>query len=250
MINNYKATMVRLFKHIFFVGGCAIAFLVTFIFSSGNYTLPFLAKYPLVESTIFVGGAMVLFFSAFTPLFISSEYVEGFIKNRIANGYSQKQIYFAFLLSMESALLVMTVAYLVGGGLGLIVAGEKYTAEALLRILVFVIAAMGYVALMTTISFKVTKIIGSVMGCVLLFFCSFNLVLFGNAAIAFSSGTFFKVARIVYNVNTLGQWFISTGFADLEANPGNGVRILISLCVLAVSILVGVMGLSKRDIKS
>ncbi len=250
MFNNYKAGMVRLLKNIYFIGGCLIAFFVTFLFSSGNYTLPFLAKYPLIESTVFVSAAITLYFSAFTPLFMASEYTDGFIRNRIINGYSQKEIYFAMLLCMESALFIMTLVYLVGGGLGLLIAGESMTSEALSRILIYIIAVFGYVALMTTVSFRITKLLGSVITCVVIFNMTFNLVLFGNALVAFSSGTVFKVARIVYNINVLGQWFIATGLADLEANPGTASQIVISVCVFAVSVLAGIFGLSKRDLKN
>ena len=249
MINNYKANMARLFKHIYFIGGCIIALVVTFLFSSGTYVLPFLAKYSLVESMIFVGAAMVLYFSAFIPVFQNPEYSDGMIKNRILCGYTQQQIFFANLLSMETAVVIMSAIYLCSGAIGLAVAGEHLTLGALGRILIFIVALMGYVALLNTISFRLTNMIANSIVCVFMFFMGFNLVMFGNAAITFSTGTFFRVARIIYNINVLGQWFIACDLADEIASPGVAGQLLLSVLVIALSVAVGLFRLSKRDLK-
>ena len=49
---------------------------------------------------LFVSVAMVLFFSIYIPVYTSTEYSDGILKNRIIAGHSQKDCFIAAVLLM------------------------------------------------------------------------------------------------------------------------------------------------------
>ena len=244
MKNLYKATMYRIFKNIYFIGGCVIALVVTLAVTGGFYTFPFLMEKPEELRMIFVGAAMVLFFSMFPPLFINPDYIDGCIRNRIIAGYSQKQVYISHVLAQLSAMTIMFLCYLIGG----IIGGASLNASSLVAVIVLFVAVMSYTVLTATAAFRLKKLIASMLTTMLLFNLCFNMVLFGNAILSALKDTAFKIGSVLYNVNALGQWFCLTGFVDDGVNPGAGIQILLSLIVIAAALIWGLSGLDKRDL--
>ncbi len=244
MKNLYKATMYRIFKNIYFIGGCVIALVVTLAITGGFYTFPFLMEKNEEIRMVFVGAAMVLFFSMFPPLFINPDYADGCIRNRIIAGYSQKQVYVSHVLAQLSAMAIMFLCYLTGG----IIGGASLNASSTPAILILFVGVMAYTVLTATAAFRLRKIITSMLTTMILFNLCFNMLLFGNAILSMLKDTAFRIGEVIYNINVLGQWFSLTGFADDGVNPGAGIQILLSLIVIVAALVWGMSGLDKRDL--
>ena len=243
MINIYKANIIRNLKNVLYLAGLFIALAVTFIVSSKTFVPDFLEKYEPEQCMLFVSVAMVLFFSVYIPVYSSAEYTDGVLKNRVIAGHSQKDCFFAMVLSNMSTVTLMALVYVIAG----LIAGVK-VGTILANITAILFALLGYTVLITAISFTGKKMITNIVICIVLFEMCFNWMLFGNAALAFSEGTLFKVFQILYNITPVGQWFANTAFADSYANPGTLIQILISALIAALSILFAVAKVSKRDI--
>ncbi len=250
MINIFKANLQKLFKNIYFIGGCLIALFVTYAFASGTfYFAPF---HSLNEGEImyFVSAAIVLFFSVYAPMSVCSEFSEGYIRNRIIAGYTQREDYLAHILSLECAVMVMHVFYLVGGIIGILEAGQSLSTIPVLPVIVFMVAIFAYTALIGTISFCFRNMVAGVVTGMLLFNFAYSFVMIGNFILMITAGKpAFKIAAFVYNINVLGQWFANTPLVDEGVNAGAPMQFLSSIVVLVVSLLLGMTGLEKRDLK-
>ena len=244
MKNLYKANLRRLVGNIYFIGGCVIAILVTYLFSARIFTISFMGSMNSAERMYFVSAAMVVFFTIIVPIFNNMEYGDGTIRNKIIAGYSQTEIYISLFLTYLTMALVMWGCYLLAG----IVGGAKLTGGTIVSNLVILLAVANYIATMMIISFRIKNLIAAVVAAMVVMNLCFNSVLFGNALMMYSKGTVQKVMSIVYNISAFGQWFARTGFSDDIANPGAPVQILIS-CVIVVGLtLLGIAGIDKRDI--
>ncbi len=250
MINILKANLQKLIKNIYFIGGCLIAFSVTFAFTSGTVDFPPLHNLNAGEIMFFVSAAMVLFFSVYTPMSVCGEYSEGYIRNRIIAGYTQKEDFLAHILSLECAAVIMHVFYIAGGIIGIVRAGEPLSSVPVLPIIVMMIAIIAYIALIGSISYCFKNMIAGVVTGMLLFNLAYSFVMFGNFILMLTSGKpAFKIAAFVYNINVLGQWFANTPLVDEGVNAGAPMQFLSSITVLVVSLLLGMAGLDKRDLK-
>lgn len=248
MINLYRSNMSRFLKNIYFIGGCIIAFTVTLAVASGSFVFPFLTGASPSMRTFFVSAAMVVYFTVFIPVYTSAEYSDGVIRNKIIAGFSQTQIICSLYLSYISLALIMWACYIAGGMLG----GAAPFGDFASANLAILVALMSFIAILMVLSFRLKKTVSVVIAAGVLFTVSFNMVLFGNLILMLLSdsgnGAAAYVASLVYNVNVLGQWFSLTGLADDVANPGIAAQLLISLCCIIAALLIGNLGLNKRDI--
>lgn len=245
MINIYKANIVRNLKNSLYLAGLAIALVVTFVVSSKSWVPLFLEKYSPEQCMLFVSVAMVLFFSVYVPVYTSTEYTDGILKNRLIAGHTQKDCFLAAVLSNVTVATLMTLVYFIAG----LIAGAK-VGTVFINIVSILFALLGYTVLITAISFTGRKMIINIIVCVVLFEMCFSWMLLGNAALSFSDGTAFKVFQILYNITPVGQWFANTAFADSYANPGAHIQILLSAAIAAVSIVLAMLRVSKRDINN
>lgn len=249
MINIYKANMHKLIKNVFFILGNIIAFAVTAATTSGNFTLPFLAKYTVADRMFFVSAAMVVFFSVFSPFMVCPEYGDGVIRNRIIAGYKQVHDYAALILTMVSAVLIMSLFYILGGVAGALISGNSISDLSWIAVITMIFATIGYSILVASLCYRAKNIIaGAFIGMGMLNL-AFNFVMFGNALVAFSKGVVHAIALFIYNVNSLGQWFSNTPFIDDNVNPGNAVQMLLTAGIIVISVLIGTAKLERRDLK-
>ena len=245
MFDLYKANMMRLVRNPFYRFGCVAALVITFIFTSGVVTLPFLASADKEIIMFFMSAAMVAYFTVFVPLFTNPEYSDGVIRNKVLSGRMQTEIYLSYLLTHLSAAVIMWICYMLGGIFGGANPFRYFAAN-----LVILIAVFNYIATMMVVAFRIKKIIVVVIGVAVIFNTCFDCVMMGNFVLMVTEGKPHAqyMMALLYNVNALGQWFSHTGFSDDVANPGVPAQIILSAVVIAVMTLVGLCRLNKRDI--
>ncbi len=247
MLRLYKANMARL-ANLYFTGGCIIALTVTYAVTENIIMFPFLAEVGSARRMFFISAAMIAFFTIFIPVFVNAEYTDGTIRNKMIMGHSQRTIFLSLYLSYASLAAVMWLCYIIGGMAGGASALGEYAAENI----VMLISLLAYIAVILMFSFRIRNTVAVVVMAGVLFFLSTNMVLFGNLFLMLASRSGNKTAEyvmsLIYNVNTLGQWFSLSGFADDCANPGNAVQILISLTIITLMLLAGIKSLKKRDV--
>ena len=246
MFNIYKGNLIRLVKNYLFIGGCILALGITFLIAAGKFPLDFLQNGLPQDRMFFASVAMVLYFSFFSTIFISVEYHDGIIRNRVITGFSQTKVYAASLLAQYSAVLIMTACYLLGGLLG----GVKFNADLWTKIGIFILSLIGYVTVTNAIAFRVKKVVLSTILTMMLFNMCFNCVMFGNAILSFMENeTALKIGKIIYNIHSLGQWFSLTPFSFDFTNPGFGVMVALSVGVIVIASTLPMIGLKKRELK-
>ncbi|MCR5848110.1 MAG: hypothetical protein K6G75_08330 [Lachnospiraceae bacterium] len=245
MFNIFIGNLIRLVKNILFSGGCVLAIVITYFLTSGKL-FEFLSNATAEERMIFTSAAMVAYFSFFTTIFVSVEYHDGIIRNRIISGFSQIDVYLASLLTQYSALTIMFVVYIIGGLIG----GARLTSDGIIRIGIIYLALIAYVTVTNAVGFRVKKVIISTIITMLIFNACFNMVMFGNAILSFMENeTALAVGKVIYNINALGQWFSLTPFSFDYTNPGYGVQIALSFGIIVPTLLLGMVGLKKRELK-
>ena len=250
MINIFKANLQKLFKNLYFIGGCIIAFAVTYAFASGTFQFGPFHSLNAGEIMFFVSAAMVLFFTVFAPISVCSAYSEGYIRNRIIAGYTQKEDYLAQVLALEVGVVVMHVFYIAGGCIGILKAGQSLSTIPVSAVILMLLGIFGYTALIASIAYRFKNMIAGVVAGMLLFNMAYSFVMFGNFFLMITAGKpSFKIAAFVYNINVLGQWFANTPFIDDGVNAGAPMQVLSSIAVLAISLFIGCLGLEKRDLK-
>ena len=246
MFNIYKGNLIRLVKNYLFIGGCILAFGITFLIAAGKFPLDFLQNGLPQDRMFFASAAMVLYFSFFSTIFISVEYHDGIIRNRVIAGFSQTNVYAASLLAQYSAVLIMTAFYLLGGLLG----GVKFNVSLWTKIGIFILSLIGYVTVTNAIAFRLKKVVLSTILTMMLFNMCFNSVMFGNAILSFMENeTALKIGKIIYNIHSLGQWFSLTPFSFDFTNPGFGVMAALSVGVIVIASTLPMIGLKKRELK-
>ena len=245
MKNIYITNMRKLIMSKLYIAGLIIAVVVTYLFTNSGLRLGgIIDNMTPTGRMFFISAAIVAFFTIYTPLFVCEEYTEGSIKNKLIAGFTQKQIFGAGILTQISAAAVMWVLHIVSGIMG----GARPDGQCCVEMLIVFLAMIGYVAVIYTLSFRMAKPIRSTIFSFLLLNVCFNMVTFGNLLIMISEGIALKIAAVVYNIGVLGQWFVYSGMADDSANPGAVVQVIISVCIIVLSVLVGISRLDKRDI--
>lgn len=247
MINLYKANIKRITKNFIFIGGCIIAFLATFAFTANlmRMTGRFEEMGP-DRRMFFISIAMMVFSTIFVPLYTNMEYRFGVIRNKIAAGYSQKQVYFSQLLGHITAMAIMMVCYLLGGILG----GARDFGKMFVLNSVLFFALCGYIGVMMLISFRILKVVALSIAAFLILNVCYTGTMIGNALLSFVlKGVAKQVGVIIYNMTAFGQWISGTGFSDDFVNPGRPQQIVISIAVLLLTIFFATLGLEKRDLQ-
>jgi hypothetical protein len=246
MKNIYKTNMRKLMKSKFYIAGLMIAVAVTFMFTGDM--MGFGGIFDDMGATgrmHFIGAAIIAFFTIYTPLFVCEEYTEGSIKNKLIAGFTQKEIFGAGIMTQLSAMFIMWLVYLVAGFIG----GARPSGHGIGVYVITLVAMTGYVALVYSVSFRLSKPVRSAIVSFIILNVCFNMVTFGNLLIMICEGTALKIAAVIYNISALGQWFVYTGLADDAANPGAVLQILVSLVIVILSVLFGISKLNTRDLK-
>ena len=246
MKNLYITNMRKLVMSRLYIVGLMIAVAVTYIFTKNGFGLGgIFGDMTTTGRMFFISVAIVAYFTIYTPLFVCEEYTEGSIKNKLIAGFTQKQIFGAGILTQISAASGMWLLHIISGLIG----GARPNGHCWMEMLIVLLAMISYVSVIYTLSFRMAKPIRSTIFSFLLLNVCFNMVTFGNLLIMISKGIALKIAAVVYNIGVLGQWFVHSGMADESADPGAVTQVIISVCIIVLSVLIGIAKLGKRDIK-
>lgn len=115
--------------------------------------------------------AVGLFAGVFSGLFLGTEYADGAVRSKLIVGHSRRQIYLATLAVNILAAVLITVAWLTGGLIGIPFFGlwEMGVVAAALHILVAFGSAIALAAIFTLFGMLATKKSTSAVGTLLLF---------------------------------------------------------------------------------
>lgn len=245
MKNLYKVSCRKIYKNTFYKIGLIIAAVVTYIFTAGYISLgQIIDTMPLVQKMIFIGAAMIPFFTIFPPIIICSEYGDGVMKNKVISGYSQKQIFLGGMLAQLSACAFMWIIHVIAG----IIAGVRPDGKDVLSMLAMLLAVLAYTAVIYAITFRLRKPVRSFIVDMLLLNACYNVLIFGNLLGMYLKGFALKILALVYNANAMGQWFVLNGLADEDQDPGRIPQIILSVLLVGLAVLIGTMKVNKRDL--
>ena len=189
-----------------------------------SFTLP-----QVIENHYFDTGVYAcIFFSAFTALFIGTEYSDGALRNKLIVGHSRARVYLANLVVCTVASLLFTAAWMLGGLVGIPALGP-FTVGTAKLLTAAAVCALSSVAI----------------GAIFLFLS----MLSSNKAITVVLCIFFSLALIVVGsslYNNLCEPEMSSGmvitvdglqFADPTPNPRYVAEPLRSVLAVILNIL-------------
>lgn len=118
--------------------GCSIGFMVLWCLENAERG----ALTDLDEFYFRFSAAMGFFYAMFTCLFLSVEYGEGTVRNKLAVGHTRREVYLSNFLTVFAASLCMAAAWLIGGlagvpFLGFLTIGPAGTALCIIIIIGF-----------------------------------------------------------------------------------------------------------------
>lgn len=247
MKNIYIANMYRILKNWIYILGCIIAFVVTLVFTANLIGMT--GRFEEIgcdRRMIFISLAMVGFFTIFVPLNTNAEYRDGTMRNKLIAGFSQKEIYLGLFFSHIASLVIMEICYLTAG----IIGGATVSVELFAKTFIIFLAICGYISVLELVAMRVEKTVLVAIFAFIVLNLTDNITMIGNFLLAFVfKGKAFIIGRIIYNISVMGQWITLVGFADANNNPGYGIQIIISLSIVLITVLLGTLGINKRDIK-
>lgn len=244
MKNLIKIGLIRLYKNLFYLLGCGLAFIITYWFLTVR-PIPQLASYSADNVAILLSGAIVVFFSMFIGLFMGSENEDGILRNKVMAGHTQLEAYFSHYITLLAALTGMMICWFLGAVAG----GTVVTSDVAIYCLVAFLYNAAYIAVVEAIVFRLKKHVNGIIIPLGLAYFLLTCVLLGNFAYYMLSEqpALARLVAIVYNLSPLGQCFARTELAD----PGlgtTGMQVSISLVITALALLIGTLRLKKRDI--
>lgn len=151
MTNLLRANFSRLKRDrmfwscLFTVLGCSVGFMILWCLENRERG----ALTDLDEFYFRISAAMGFFYAMFTCLFLSVEYGEGTIRNKLAVGHTRREVYCANLLTAFAASLCMAAAWLIGGLAGVPFLGFLTIGPA--RTMLCFAIIVGYTAAFSTI---------------------------------------------------------------------------------------------------
>lgn len=245
MKNLVKIGVTRLYKNIFFIVGCVLAFLITEWFVSVG-PIPQLAKYGATTNAIVVSAGIIFFFALFTGMFFGGERESGILRNQVMAGYSQKEIFFGRYITLLIALTVMNLFWI----LGAVVGGTKIDAQMLKYIgIEFLYNAAAITVVLAICSRTKKQLNGIVISLGIAYLCVTG-VLVGNFIYSITadiSKTVSMIVAYIYNLSPVGQCFARSGIAD-EGIDTLWIQLLASLTVLVLGFFFGTFKVSKSDV--
>ena len=245
MKNLVKIGVIRLYKNIFYIVCCVLAFLITEWFISVG-PVPQLAKYGATTNAIVVSAGIIFFFALFTGMFFGGERESGILRNQVMAGYSQNKIFFARYITLLIALAVMNLFWI----LGAVVGGAKLEAEMLRYIGIEFLYNAAAIAVILAICSRTKKQINGIVISLGIAYLCVTGVLVGNYIYSITadvSGTVSTIVAYIYNLSPVGQCFARSGIGD-EGIQTLWVQLLASLTVLVLGFFFGTFKVSKSDV--
>ena len=228
-----------MFKHIFFIPGLILAFLITFVVLNYKSAEPQLIMIWFRMASL----GILAFFSVFTPVFLGVEYRDGGMRNKVIAGHKQSEVYIADLIAILIGTVIMSLCWFAAGLTALIKAGFGIGSFDLVNAVTLVFIALSYSAIITCISLRCRKMLISVaIGFVLFVFGYFaGVTAFSINMLAGSGAT-----AVIENLIPTGQWF---GTINVDETLPAIVRILISSGWAVLITAIGTLSINKRELK-
>ena len=245
MKNLVKIGVTRLYKNIFFIVGCVLAFLITEWFVSVG-PIPQLAKYGAATNAIVVSAGIIFFFALFTGMFFGGERESGILRNQVMAGYSQKEIFFGRYITLLIALAVMNLSWI----LGAVVGGTKIDAGMLEYICIEFLYNAAAIAIILAICSRAKKQTNGIVISLGIAYLCVTGCLIGNYIYSITcdiSKTVSMIVAYIYNLSPVGQCFARSGIAD-EGIDALWIQLLASLTVLVLGFFFGTFKVSKSDV--
>ena len=248
MKSIFRAYCTRLFRNIFYILGLAIAFALTYWFTQNGSGMGLLhRKITDFDYSLLASLGIPAFFSVYTPLFLSAEHKGGAFRNKLICGKTRNQIYFATLLTMILAMLIMTAVWTAGA---LLAASTKPAAEvivmSIIKVLLYNTAALSYlvyIALTITNEAAVTAI--EFMSFQFSFFAVMMLQMI-LGAVSDGAG---KVIAYIINLIPIGQWLSISAIGDESTHIPGAAQLILSVIMIVLISVYGSRMFAKKDIK-
>lgn len=272
MTNLLRANFLRLKRdHLFWaclftVLGCSIGFMVLWCLENRERGM----LTDLDEFYFRLSAGMGFFYAVFTCLFLSAEYGEGTIRNKLAVGHTRQTVYLSHFLTVFTASLCMAAAWLIGGLAGVPFLG--FTTIGFGGMMLCIAIIIGYTAAFSAINTFIGMLNDRRSAMVITISVWLALVLvssfFENAlhepefttALLMTDGTQilstdpnpYYISGIQRAIYEFVVDFLPTGQSSLmqNINIGHPVRMLLSsLGITAAFTLGGLKLFSRKDIK-
>ena len=238
MTRLIKANMQRMFKHIFFIPGLILAFLITLVAMNFRLTTPEAAQY----WHRFAALGIAAFFSLFIPLFIGQEYKDGAIRNKLIAGHKQSTIYIADLISSVIGVSCMTFVWALAGVIDLLHAGYSVGISFAVDVLMIWAVMSFYASIITLFAMRIRRIALSCAAGIAFFVVSYFL---GVTVFSVNMLAESKVSALIENLFPLGQWF---GIMNQDECLPSVARIAFSVVLLLIVTVIGTASIDKREL--
>lgn len=231
-----KANMMRMFKHIFFIPGLILAFLITIFVVRLKIADPDVAEYWHRSASLGIAA----FSSFFIPFFLGCEYKDGAMRNKVIAGRKQSTVYMADLISALLGTTIMVVVWLAAGIIGLVSGGAPIGIGFIQNSAMILMVNLFYTAIIVWFSLRIKKMVLSSIISILFFIVSYFS---GVTAFSINMLSGNSVTAVAENLFPLGQWF---GIMNMDDSVPFYVRIAISIALLIVVTLIGKFKINKR----
>ena len=246
MLNVFKANLNRLFKNKFFIAGCILAAAITVFFIHNAETVLDVHFRSDEKALELISIGVIAFISIFAPVFQSAEYSNGTIRNKVAMGITQSQIYTAHFLTMVVASIVIVLCWIIGG----VIAGISISSWLITYSIRLIFSMIAYSSFMTFIGMRFRKVVTSATMGILAFQGAFMSVIIIFMLISQTFGTT-KGIILDYIGNSLamGRWFANSQLCDPALNLSIIASIILSLVMTAIYYMIGTFKMNKRDLQ-
>lgn len=246
MLNIIKANLSRLFKNKFFIAGCILAVVITIYFIDQAEIILDMHFRSIEKAHQLISIGVIMFISIFAPVFQSVEYTNGVIRNKVAMGYKQSEIYAAHLITMIAASLTIILCWIVGG----LVAGVPVSSWLITYSVRLFFSMIAYSSFMTFIGMRFRKVATSASLGIVAFQGAFTATIIIFMFVSRTWQTLLgKILVIVGNGSALGRWFANSQLSDPEINTSMIVSIIISLVMAVIYYMIGSFRINKRDLQ-
>ena len=201
------------------------------------------------EFLFFVQAAVPALCLLFVGFFLGTEYSNKTIRNKLAVGHTRKDVYIASLLTVLVITAVMTLAWLLGGMVGIAMRGTTIpVARVLLGGLVALFYNSAFTALLTAMSMLIAKKAISMLVQIELT----RFLLTGMLMVMLIAGMMEGRGKILFeilaNVVPIGQWMLSTNLFPCQA-AAMPLQMLASVVLVVLFTFLGIKMFEEKEIK-
>lgn len=245
MFSVLKANLNRLFKNIYFIAGCILAAVITWYFVTNAEAIlgPHYREKAGAMQLISIG--VIMFVSIFAPIFQSTEYTNGVIRNKIVMGKKQSEIYAAHYITMLVVAAAIIISWLIGG----IIAGVSVNAWLITYTVKLFFSMIAYSSFMTFIGMRFKKVITSATLGILAVQGGFSSIIIIFMVASRNFGTFMgTVFSYIGNALAIGRWFSNSQLCDPGCNLNIVLTLVVSLVMAVIYYVIGSYRIDKRDL--